>query len=363
MQITTPRIFIYLLAIAAICFLAWFFSTIISYILIAGVLSLVANPLCRRIDNFKIYKGKSLSSGARALITLLIVIIIFLGVIGAFVPVLIAEVDTISNIDQQRVIKNFEQPLQQLQSAYQYLNLGDGKSFSEFVTEGVKKIVNPQFISQFVSRLFSSTGDIVTAIFSILFIAFFFLKDEKLLLQTLLMLFPEKHKERATQIFDDSKKQLVNYFQGLLIQFAAVTTMAAIGMWIVGVENAILMGVLFGFLNIIPYVGPLIASGLGVIIAVSTNLYLDVYTQLAPLVFKVIVVYGVVQFIDNWFLSNYIFSKSVEAHPLELFIVILASATVGGVVGMMVAIPVYCVLRIAVKGISDYLKTTKVEVA
>jgi predicted PurR-regulated permease PerM len=133
-------------------------------------------------------------------------------------------------------------------------------------------------------------------------------------------------------------------------------------MWIVGVDYPLLMGLLFGFLNLVPYVGPLIAAAIGVVIAVSTNLYLDVYSALLPMVVKVLAVYGTVQFIDNWFLSNYIFSKSMEAHPLEIFIVILVSATLGGVVGMMVAIPVYSVLRIVGRAFWLNMKKIQIEV-
>lgn len=152
-------------------------------------------------------------------------------------------------------------------------------------------------------------------------------------------------KKRALKIFNESKQLLVKYLWGLLIQFLVVTTLVAIGCWATGISNPLLMGVMFGLLNLVPYVGPLIANALGVIIAITTNLDLS-YTEWWPIALKVIIVMAVVQFIDNWFLSNYIFSKSMEAHPLEIFLVILIAATLGGVLGMMVAIPAYSVLRI-----------------
>lgn len=362
MKITVTKILLFLLIAGALLFAGWYFSTIISYILISGVLSLVANPLCRRIDNFKIYKGKSLSSSASAIITLLIILIIFLGIIAIFIPVLISEVNAIASLDQQRLMKNFEQPINQIQSFYNSLNIGNGKSLTTFINDKVKEIIDAKFVTDLTTSAFNSIGDFVAATFSILFMTFFFLKDEKLLVETIVKVIPNKYEKETRLVFNESKKQLINYFSGLLIQFLSVSTLASIGMWIVGVDYPLLMGLLFGFLNLVPYVGPLLAAAIGVVIAVSTNLYLDVYTALLPLVVKVLAVYATVQFIDNWFLSNYIFSKSMEAHPLEIFIVILVSATIGGVVGMMVAIPAYSVLRIVVREFLRNVRKKDIEV-
>lgn len=362
MKITVAKILLFLLIAASVIFVCWYFRTIISYILISGVLSLVANPLCRRIDNFKIYKGKSLSSSASAIITILIIFIIFLGIIAIFIPVLVGEVNALASLDQQRLMKNFEQPINQIQSIYNSLNIGGDKSLTTFISEKIKDIVDAKFVTDLTTSAFNSIGDFVAATFSILFMTFFFLKDEKLLVETIVKVIPNNYEKETRLVFNESKKQLINYFSGLLIQFLSVSTLASLGMWIVGVDYPLLMGLLFGFLNLVPYVGPLLAAAIGVVIAVSTNLYLDVYSALLPLVVKVLAVYATVQFIDNWFLANYIFSKSMEAHPLEIFIVILVSATLGGVVGMMVAIPAYSVLRIVVREFLKNIRKKEIEV-
>jgi predicted PurR-regulated permease PerM len=362
MKITVAKILLFLIIVASAIFVCWYFRTIISYILISGVLSLVANPLCRLIDNFKIYKGKSLSSSASAFITLIIIFIIFLGIIAIFIPVLVSEVNALASLDEQRLMKNFEQPINQIQNLYNSVNIGNGKSLTTFISDKIKDIVDAKFVTDLTTSAFNSIGDFVAALFSILFISFFFLKDEKLLVETVVKFIPNKYENETRLVFNESKKQLINYFSGLLIQFLSVSTLASLGMWIVGVDYPLLMGLLFGFLNLVPYVGPIIAAAIGVVIAVSTNLYLDVYSALLPMVVKVLAVYGTVQFIDNWFLSNYIFSKSMEVHPLEIFIVILLSATLGGVVGMMVAIPVYSVLRIVGRAFWLNMKKIQIEV-
>lgn len=315
------------------------------YVLVAAVLSLVADPLCRRIDNKPIYKGKSLPSWAAALITMLVIFLVMSGMLSVFIPVLIQEANTIANLDTAQIMNSLHDPLAKLEEWYLKFNIGGNKPFEEFAIESLKNTFTGKGVSNTVSGIFNSLSDFVAATFSIFFIAFFLLKEEGLLLKAILYVVPQKDEKRALKIFNESKQLLVKYLWGLLIQFLVVTTLVAIGCWATGISNPLLMGVMFGLLNLVPYVGPLIANALGVIIAITTNLDLS-YTEWWPIALKVIIVMAVVQFIDNWFLSNYIFSKSMEAHPLEIFLVILIAATLGGVLGMMVAIPAYSVLRI-----------------
>jgi predicted PurR-regulated permease PerM len=115
------------------------------------------------------------------------------------------------------------------------------------------------------------------------------------------------------------------------------------------IENAFLIGFLAGIINVIPYVGPLIGALFGVILGITTNLELDFYSQLIPLSFKIISVFAVMQMIDNFIIQPIIFSNSVKAHPLEIFIIILSAGTIWGITGMLVAIPFYTVIRVIAK--------------
>ncbi|UPT68100.1 MAG: AI-2E family transporter [Sphingobacteriales bacterium JAD_PAG50586_3] len=314
MKITLTRIVLFLLVLATVVFLCWFFRVILMYIICAAVLSLVADPLCRRIDNLPIYKGKSLPSWAAALLTMLIIVGVISGILSIFIPVLVQEANTIANLDRNQVMQSLQGPLDQLEGYYTRFNIGDDKPFKEFVVDSLKNMFSGGEVTTMASGVFNSVSSIVAALFSIFFIAFFLLKEEGLLKKVLLMMIPKTDEKKAVKIFTESKQLLVKYLVGLLIQFLAVTTLASLGMWVFGISNPLLMGVLFGLLNLIPYVGPLIANGIGIVIAITTNLNLGA-SEWWPIALKVLVIYSVVQFIDNWFLSNYIFSKSMEAHP------------------------------------------------
>jgi len=109
-------------------------------------------------------------------------------------------------------------------------------------------------------------------------------------------------------------------------------------------------------MNIIPYVGPIIGAVFAAVITISSNIGMPFYPiegmdqpSLMYLLIKVFVAFGVMQLLDNFILQPNIFSKSVKAHPLEIFIVVLAGANIGGIAGMVLAIPAYTVVRVVAK--------------
>ena len=146
-----------------------------------------------------------------------------------------------------------------------------------------------------------------------------------------------------------TKNLLSRYFIGIAIQISIIATIVSVGLTIVGIENAILIGLLAGVINIIPYLGPIIGGTIGVTIAVMSNLDLELQTQLLPLILKVFAVFATAQLTDNFVLQPLIFSKSVKAHPLEIFFVILIAGSLAGIVGMVLAVPTYTFLRIVGK--------------
>ena len=172
------------------------------------------------------------------------------------------------------------------------------------------------------------------------------MKDEHLIRNIILLLTPPKHIQAITDIMKDSKLILTRYFIGILCDMAFVGILTTIGLSIFGLKNALLIGLFAGILNVIPYIGPLLGCGFAILIGVSSNLTLDFYSQLLPFVGKIASVFLVVQLIDALFFQPLVISNTVKAHPLEIFLVILTAGTIAGITGMVVAIPVYTIIRI-----------------
>ena len=99
------------------------------------------------------------------------------------------------------------------------------------------------------------------------------------------------------------------------------------------------------------------AAAFGVTIGITSNLELEFYTQLLPLVYKIALVFLIVQLIDSLIFQPLVISNIVKAHPLEIFLVILIAGTLAGIGGMIIAVPIYTILRIIAK---EFLNNFKI---
>ena len=144
------------------------------------------------------------------------------------------------------------------------------------------------------------------------------------------------------------KRLLTRYFIGIMIQSTCIMFLVTIGMTIVGIDfqQALVMGLILGMLNVIPYVGPWLGLFIAIIMGVASHMNQDFNTVVIPLVSYMIIVEAIVHLIDNVIFQPVIFSNSVKAHPLEIFIVVLAAGFAAGVPGMIFGIPGYTVLRV-----------------
>ena len=121
-----------------------------------------------------------------------------------------------------------------------------------------------------------------------------------------------------------------------------------IGMTIAGIDfqQALVMGLILGILNVIPYVGPWLGLFIAIIMGVASHMNQDFTTVVIPLVTYMIIVEAITHLIDNIVFQPVIFSNSVKAHPLEIFVVVLAAGFAAGIPGMIFGIPAYTVLRV-----------------
>jgi predicted PurR-regulated permease PerM len=160
---------------------------------------------------------------------------------------------------------------------------------------------------------------------------------------------PDAHVAKVTNILNNANHMLSRYLIGLLIQVSSISILVSLGLSMLGVANAFIIGFFAGLMNVVPYVGPLIGIIVGLVLGITSNLHLEISTELLPLSLKIFSVFMVVQLLDNFLFQPLIFSNSVKSHPLEIFIVVLSAGTLGGIVGLIVAIPLYTIFRIVAK--------------
>lgn len=342
----TIKYLLIILAIVAVVSLLWFFETIVIYILLAVIFSLIGQPFVKLFNKIKI-GNYTIPKSISALGALICMFVVFAILISLFIPIVISEARIIASVDAWVVIDYLKGPLNDLQQFLnQFIPEKDSYLFQKNIQDKLISILSFAKLSDFFNAFLYTIGDIVVAIFSISFITFFFLKDEHMFYNIVISATPTKHEEAIKKILSESKRLLTRYFIGICLEVLLVVILVAIGLSVFGVKNALIIAVLSGILNIIPYVGPIIGLGIGLVIGISTNIDFNVYYEVMPLVYIISGVFLTVQLLDGLFLAPFIYSNSVRAHPLEIFIVLLAAGNIGGVGGMIIAIPTYTLIRI-----------------
>ncbi len=338
-----------ILLAALVIYLVWRFSNIVTYVFISVVLSLIGRPLVMRFNRIRVGKVH-IPNSFSALLSLLVLLMAVLTFLGIFVPLIAAQANVITDIDFTQLGHSVQKPLQELEAILKQYNMLEGdETIRQIIADQLNTILNFASFSDTVSSIVGVTGSIFIATFSILFLTYFFMKDAYLLDELLENLTPVNYQHEVNNILMQTKRLLSRYFIGLLIELTTMVTLLSTGLTIFGVKNALLIGFFGGMMNVIPYLGPVIGATVGMLLAVVTALSTGMYSEVFPLIFIVLGVFAGSNLIDNIVLQPLIYSSSVKAHPVEIFLIILIAGSMAGIPGMILAIPSYTVLRVIAK--------------
>lgn len=326
-------------------YLLWKFSFLIVYTLIAAVISFIGHPLVHVLESLR-YRKFRIPHGVATLLALVLLLAGFLSLFAIFVPLINKEVQTISQIDLESVTTRLKGPVAWVErQAHEYNLVPEESTLQEILVEKAKTLVSYSNVSSVLNKILGVAGSFFVGLFSVVFIAFFFIRDEKLFGNLILLLTPEKHHESVGRIMNASRNLLRRYFVGVFLEVLCMMTLLTTGLMVFGVENALLIGFFGGLMNIIPYVGPIIGVFIGLTLGV-TGALASGNPDLIPLMLEIVGVFLAANAVDNLVLQPLIYSSSVKAHPLEIFYVIIIGGSLWGIAGMIVAVPVYTILRI-----------------
>ncbi len=341
-------------------FLGWYFSDILAYIIVAAVISLLGRPLVQLLQSVHISKIK-LNAAISAAITLFSLIFIVSLFVLFIVPLISDQANMIANIDNEAVSSYFSATIADLQKfmiSYGFIN--QGQDMMLMAEQQLSNFLDLAHFTNFFSQLLSATSGLLMGTFIVLFLSFFFLKEPQLLRSFILALVPEPYEEDAKLVMTDSRRLLTRYFLGIILELTSMMTLIAIGLTTFGVKNALVIGFLGGLMNIIPYLGPIIGATLGVVLGMISVLSLAQYDMVLVTIVTILGVFAGANLVDNIVLQPLIYSKSVKAHPVEIFLVIIMAGKVAGIGGMIIAIPTYTVLRVVARQFLSQIKIVKV---
>lgn len=326
----------------------WFFSNIVIFILISFVISMIGEPLVNLIEKIHFRKWHL----PRALCSFLVLILFWSLVLlffFTFIPLLANEFRYLSNIDISTVLKDLGKPIGRIEKFMNDFGLAEeGFSLQAWTTNSFRSAMGFVRVSEILSDFAGLIGNIFITVLSVSFITFYFMKESHLFEDGVVMFFPEDKESNIRHAINSISGLLKRYFIGVLLQSTCVMILIAAGLSIVGLQfsHAVTIALIAAVLNVIPYVGPFIGSVMAVAIGTAVSMPMDISTQLLPRIIYILIVMEGTKVIDNVIFQPQIFSRSVKAHPLEIFLVILIAATIGGVLGMLIAIPAYTVLRV-----------------
>ena len=330
-------------------FMAWYFFNILVYIITAGVISLTGQPLVEALSRIRIGRF-SMPKSIAALITIVVLIGFLTGLVFLFVPAISRQAHIISMINVDEVVKYFADVIDKMQRLLlSYDLIGTDQTLQSLLDQQIRSVINVTDISNIIEKLVGATTQVFIGLFSVLFLAFFFLRDRQLLRHGILLFTPDKFQEEVKNILHKTKTMLSRYFIGLVSELLIMMILISIGLSLFGIKNAVFIGFIGGLMNVIPYLGPIIGATIGAILGISADLSLGMYDNALNTALIVVAVFSVANLIDNWVLQPVIYSRSVNAHPIEIFIVILMAGSLAGIPGMILAVPAYTVLRIVAK--------------
>ena len=336
-----------LVGISMFLYFLYAIQTVIIYILIAAVLSLIGRP-------FILLLRKKLKFPN--LFAVILTMIIMLGMISSliilFVPLVIEQGKNLSLLEVEELKMNIQNIYDQISSYFSSKGIDILSTLNELdIVSQFQSI--PTFLNAFVDALSSLSA----GLFSVIFISFFFMKDSHLLKNGILTLIPKTSEKRFSASLEQIKDLLSRYFIGLILQISVLFIIYTIVLLSFDISNAVVIAFLCALFNLIPYIGPLIGGFIMFILSMTSNIGQDFQTEILPTSLWILFFYLIAQLLDNLVSQPVIFSKTTKSHPLEIFLIIIICGILFGVIGMMVAVPCYTALKVILK---EFLSENKI---
>lgn len=340
--------------ISIVCAISWYFRSVLIYILVAVVVSLIGKPIMKGLQKINI-KGRRAPDWFLAAFTLITMLLFFFAVITMIVPIVSGIVKGISLASIEASARHIAGPLADFNEFLRqsFPQLGDGFRIEIAAVQELQKMFDPSIFSSFIGSAASALSGFGVGLFSVVFISFFFIKDDDLFTKIVTAIVPDKHEEETAKAISDIGYLLSRYFSGVMIEIFGVALINFIGLLLIarlGFNAAIGIAFLTGILNVIPYVGPLlggfVGTILGLVLKYSSAVPVGLDVSFVAFTIILIAIFCFTQLIDNMLYQPVIYSTSIKAKPLEIFIVLLIAGHIAGPLAMIVAIPCYTVVRV-----------------
>lgn len=336
-----------ILGVVLLLYFLFKIQSVIVYIVIAAITSLIARPFIK----FLSIRLKFPNTIA-VVTTMLLMLGLLAGIFVLFIPLIIEQGRNLSLLQVDQLETDIQNVFSQITSYFSSKGVDVLSELKDInLTSQFKEIPN------LLNYILETLGSLSIGLFSVLFITFFFMKDNQLLKNGIMTLIPDKTEGRFSKSLETINDLLSRYFIGLIFQIIILFVLYTIILLTFGITNAVVIAFLCALLNLIPYIGPVIGFVIMLILSMTSNLQQDFQTEILPTTIYVMIGYFIAQIIDNFASQPIIFSKTTKSHPLEIFLIIIIGGLLFGILGMIAAVPIYTALKVILK---EFLADNKI---
>ncbi|MCP8969430.1 AI-2E family transporter [Ectobacillus ponti] len=311
-------------------------QTLFSPFLVAGVLYYLFRPLVNYLEKKNVKRPLAILLLYAAAGGLLILFVVWLG------PVL------------QKQVQSFIQNAPALVEAarVKFTELQENELIRRFLQDNTPQLEGAanqvfQYISSSLSHVGTNVANVVGVITSIVtvfvtvpFILFYMLKEGEKAPQQILRLLPSAQQQNGWRVLNDLDAALSSYIQGQIFVSICVGVMLYMGYLIIGIQYSLVLAIVAMFTNVIPFLGPIIAIIPALVVAIL---------QSPAMIVKVLIVMVIAQQVEGNIISPQVMGRSLAIHPLTIISILLVAGSLGGVFGLILAVPVYAVLKVIVQ--------------
>lgn len=328
----SKKFFLWLPAIIAFSYLAYLLSDIFIILVLSLLLSLIFEPFVKLIED------KGLSRLTATIITFVIIGFFIYLIFSYIIPRLSNQVNQIIELLKDISIHN--QILLIEKEIHKYLPFFKVGTLAKNVESAISAYIVNSFNE--ISTVLSSIMSVIAILVIVPFITFFILKDNRKIFRGILNVMPNKYFEMSYWIIKKVSLSMGRFVRAWIFDATFVGFCCGLGFYFIGIDNALILGVIAGLGHLVPYFGPAIG---GIPAAVISIIQYGDLSKIPALAFIITIIYAV----DNGFVQPYVFSKSVEMHPIIIILLIIIGGTLFGVLGMLLAVPTATVIKTAAK--------------
>jgi predicted PurR-regulated permease PerM len=342
------RIFLAVLVIlAAIVFFPYVKDVLVMFI-IAGLFSVLLSPLVDSLES------RGFKRGLAILLVMLLILALLAFSLWLIIPRIIHSVEALIAKLQSNIISDLGQKV-------------EGFFDKHFHNPGLARNVTARLdmlglrLLGSLEGVLKSVGSFLALIVIIPVVTFFLIKDSRRFKKTLISMVPNRYFELSLNILHKTGNQITKYIQGQAIDALLVGILSIIGLFVINIVFSgsvpyfVLIGSLAGLANVIPYIGPIVGAIPALALAILNN-----PPQLPLVLLWIVILFIVVQAIDNALISPLVVSKSVNMHPLTVIIVIIIGGKIAGALGMLLAVPFTGVMKVIFSQVSWGVRNYKI---